>query len=164
MAEVYLALGSNLGNRIENLARARAALTERAIALTALSAVYETEPWGSVVQGRYLNQVLWANTGLAPRALLAAALAVERGLGRDRQQETRFGPRTIDIDILLYGGAAIKEPGLEIPHPRLLERGFVLVPLAEIAPDLVVNGVRVSEALARLDRSGIVRLAEVDGR
>jgi 2-amino-4-hydroxy-6-hydroxymethyldihydropteridine diphosphokinase len=164
MAEVYLALGSNLGDRAENLSRARAALTQRAITPIKLSAIYETEPWGPVPQGRYLNQVLHAATALEPRALLAEVLAIECTLGRDRRREIRFGPRLLDIDILVYDKIAITQPDLEIPHPRLLERAFVLVPLAEIAPNLVVNGVRVADVLARLDRSGVARLAEVDGR
>jgi 2-amino-4-hydroxy-6-hydroxymethyldihydropteridine diphosphokinase len=164
MAEVYLALGSNLGDRADNLARGMNALGQHAILPVAQSAIYETEPWGPVPQGRYLNQVVRATTSLAPRAVLAAALAIERAHGRDRHQETRFGPRTLDIDILAYDDVTVREADLEIPHPRLLERAFVLVPLAEIAPDLVVSGVRVRDALARLDRTGIGRFAEVDRR
>ena len=164
MAEVYLALGSNLGDRADNLARGKIALAQHAIRPGAQSAIYETEPWGPVPQGRYLNQVVRATTKLVPRSLLAAALAIERAHGRNRRQEIRFGPRTLDIDILAYDDLTIRETDLEIPHPRLLERAFVLVPLAEIAPDLVVNGVPIRDALARLDRSGIARFAEVDGR
>jgi 2-amino-4-hydroxy-6-hydroxymethyldihydropteridine diphosphokinase len=164
MAEVYLALGSNLGERADHLARGMTALEQHAIRPVAQSAIYETDPWGPVPQGRYLNQVMRATTKLVPRSVLAAALAIEQAHGRDRRQETRFGPRTLDIDILVYDGLTIREADLEIPHPRLLERAFVLVPLAEIAPDLVVNGVRVRDALARLDRSGIDRFAEVDHR
>jgi 2-amino-4-hydroxy-6-hydroxymethyldihydropteridine diphosphokinase len=157
MAEVYLGLGSNLGDRADHLARGMNALAEHAILPVAPSAIYETDPWGPVPQGRYLNQVVRATTELAPRAVLAAALAIERAHGRDRRQEARFGPRTLDIDILAYDDLTIREADLEVPHPRLLERAFVLVPLAEIAPDLVVGGVTVSDALARLDRSGIAR-------
>jgi 2-amino-4-hydroxy-6-hydroxymethyldihydropteridine diphosphokinase len=157
MAEVYLALGSNLGDRQDNLTRGGMALAQHAIRPTARSAIYETEPWGPVPQGRYLNQVLRATTELAPRSVLLAALAIERAHGRDRAREVRFGPRTLDIDILAYDDLTVREADLEIPHPRLLERAFVLVPLAEIAPDLVVNGVRVADALKRLDRSGIAR-------
>jgi 2-amino-4-hydroxy-6-hydroxymethyldihydropteridine diphosphokinase len=157
MAEAYLALGSNLGERAEHLARGVEALAEHAIVLVARSAIYETEPWGLVAQGRYLNQVVRATTHLPPHALLRAALTIERAEGRDRRNEVRFGPRTLDIDILAYDDLTIAEADLEIPHPRLLERAFVLVPLAEIAPDLVVNGVRVCDALLRADRSGIVR-------
>jgi 2-amino-4-hydroxy-6-hydroxymethyldihydropteridine diphosphokinase len=159
MAEVYLALGSNLGDRADNLARGKIALVQHAIRLVAQSAIYETEPWGPVPQGRYLNQVVRATTKLAPRSVLTAALAIERTHGRDRGEEVRFGPRTLDIDILVYEDLTIREADLEIPHPRLLERAFVLVPLAEIAPDLVVNGVRVRDALAGLDSSGITRFA-----
>jgi len=159
MAEVYLALGSNLGDRADNLARGKIALVQHAIRLVAQSAIYETEPWGPVPQGRYLNQVVRATTKLAPRSVLTTALAIERTHGRDRGEEVRFGPRTLDIDILAYEDLTIREADLEIPHPRLLERAFVLVPLAEIAPDLVVNGVRVRDALAGLDSSGITRFA-----
>jgi 2-amino-4-hydroxy-6-hydroxymethyldihydropteridine diphosphokinase len=93
-----------------------------------------------------------------PRALLDRALAVERTLGRDRSREQRWGPRSIDIDLLAYDDVALDEPGLTLPHPRLLERAFVLVPLAEIVPDRIVAGVRVRDALARLDTRGIERL------
>jgi 2-amino-4-hydroxy-6-hydroxymethyldihydropteridine diphosphokinase len=164
MAEVYLGLGSNLGDRADHLARGVEALASYDIRPVARSAVYETEPWGPVPQGRYLNQVVRADTALPPRSVLAAALAIERSLGRDRRHETRFGPRTLDIDILAYDDLTIREPDLEIPHPRLLERAFMLVPLADIAPDLVLNGVRVRDALARLDRSGIARFMKVDPR
>ncbi len=157
MAEVYLGLGSNLGDRADHLARGVDALAGHAILPVNRSAIYETEPWGPVPQGRYLNQVVRATTELAPRSVLTAVFAIERAHGRDRRQETRFGPRTLDIDILAYDDLAIREADLEIPHPRLLERAFVLVPLAEIAPDLVVNGVKVRDGLARLDRSGIAR-------
>ena len=157
MAEVYLGLGSNLGDRAGNLAHGIEGLAQHAVRPVARSAIYETEPWGPVPQDRYLNQVVRAETELAPRPLLAAALAIERAHGRNRQQEVRFGPRTLDIDILAYDSLAIRDADLEIPHPRLLERAFVLVPLAEIAPDLLVNGMRVADALAAVDRSGITR-------
>jgi 2-amino-4-hydroxy-6-hydroxymethyldihydropteridine diphosphokinase len=159
MAEAFVALGSNLGDRAANLARARAALDSGPLKLTAISSVYETEPWGPVAQGRYLNQVVRGMTELAPQALLAALFEIETQLGRDRRQEVRFGPRVIDLDVLLYGDLKIAEPDLEIPHPRLLERAFVLVPLAEIAPDRVVNGIKVSDALVRVGSKGITLFA-----
>lgn len=155
MAEVHLALGSNLGDRAANLAAARDALAQGAVAIARASSVYETAPWGPGPQGPYLNQVLCGTTRLAPRDLLARLLDIERALGRDRAQAERFGPRVIDLDILLYDDLALDEPALQIPHPRMLERAFVLVPLAEIAPDLAVGGVRIADALARLDRSGV---------
>ena len=159
MAEAFVALGSNLGDRAAYLARARAALDDGPLKLTALSSVYETEPWGPVAQGPYLNQVVRGMTELAPRALLAALFEIETRLGRDRKQEVRFGPRVIDLDVLLYGDLAVSEPDLEIPHPRLLERAFVLVPLAEIAPDRIVNGIKVSDALVHVGSKGIALFA-----
>jgi 2-amino-4-hydroxy-6-hydroxymethyldihydropteridine diphosphokinase len=161
MPEVFIALGSNLGEREANLGAAREALARAAVTITATSSIYETEPWGPVPQGRYLNQVVHGGTGLTPHALLDQLMQIERALGRDRAREERFGPRTIDLDILLYGDAAVREPDLVIPHPRMMERPFVLVPLAEIAPELVVGGIAVKDALARLDRSG-VRLYSVE--
>ena len=155
LADVFLGLGSNLGDRASNLAAARSALSRGVIGIVAESSVYQTEPWGPVPQGRYLNQVLRATSELAPRDLLAKLLEIERALGRDRTREERYGPRTIDLDILLYGEREVREPDLQIPHPRMVERAFVLVPLAEIAPDLSVRGVPIADALARLDRSGV---------
>lgn len=160
MAEVFLGLGSNLGGRADNLARARAAFARDAIERSVASSLYETEPWGPVPQGRYLNQAVRGMTRLAPRELLAKLLAIELALGRDRGREPRYGPRTIDLDILLYDDLALAEPGLEIPHPRLLERAFVLVPLGEIAPDLVIKGVAIRDALARVGSAGVERFAE----
>jgi len=157
MAKVFVALGSNLGDRERSLSRARDALSHEIVAIEAASSIYETEPWGPVAQGRYLNQVVGGETALSPHGLLAKLLEIERSLGRDRAREERYGPRVIDLDILLYGDRAVHEPDLEIPHPRLLERAFVLVPLLEIAPDVAVNGVPVANALSRLDRSGVVR-------
>jgi 2-amino-4-hydroxy-6-hydroxymethyldihydropteridine diphosphokinase len=159
MHDVFIALGSNLGGRAANLAAARDALA-RVLALTASSSIYETDPWGPIKQGRYLNQVVRGTTALTPRTLLAKLHEIERALGRDRAGETRYGPRTIDLDILLYGNVVFDEPDLQIPHPRMMERPFVLVPLSEIAPDLTVRGVRVKEALARLDRSGVAISAQ----
>ncbi|MEX0589653.1 MAG: 2-amino-4-hydroxy-6-hydroxymethyldihydropteridine diphosphokinase [Xanthobacteraceae bacterium] len=156
MAEVFLGLGGNLGDRASNLAAARAALARGALTNTSASSIYETEPWGPVPQGRYLNQVVSGSSELPPRALLAKLFEIERALGRDRAREERYGPRTIDLDILLYGDLTMQEPELQIPHPRMMERPFVLVPLAEIAPDLAVNGVAIRDALARLDRTGVV--------
>lgn len=157
LVKVFLALGSNLGDRERNLVQARETLARGVVTSPIASSVYETEPWGPVTQGRYLNQVVGGETALAPSDLLAKLLEIERMLGRDRAHEERYGPRTLDLDILLYGGREVREPDLQIPHPRMLERAFVLVPLVEIAPDLVVGGVPVAEALARLDRSGVVR-------
>ena len=155
MAEAFVALGSNIGDRAAHLARALAAIECGPLKITARSSIYETEPWGPVTQGPYLNQVVRGTTELTPRALLTALFAIETKLGRDRGKEVRFGPRVIDLDVLLYGELAIAEPDLEIPHPRLLERAFVLVPLAEIAPDRMVNGIKARDALARVGSMGI---------
>lgn len=138
-ARVYLGLGSNLGDREAYLRRACALLAARpGITIRRLSPIYETAPVGPVPQGPFLNAVLEADTDLPPRELLRAANEVEASLGRVR--ETRWGPRTVDVDILLYGDLVLEEPDLRIPHPRLAERAFVLVPLADLAPDLVVPG------------------------
>jgi 2-amino-4-hydroxy-6-hydroxymethyldihydropteridine diphosphokinase len=162
MAEVFIGLGGNLGDRAVNLERARSALTSGVLKPIAVSSLYETEPWGPVPQVRYLNQVMGAETALAPQELLTKLRAIEMGLGRDRSREQRYGPRTIDLDILLFDDVEVVEPGLEIPHPRLLERAFVLVPLFEIAPDLVVKGVAIRDALIRLDTKGVVRFMGPD--
>ncbi len=131
----YLLLGTNLGKREELLEKALEAIGERAGRLVAVSSVYETEPWGTEGQPPYLNQAAAISTPLSPAALLETILSIESGLGRSRR--TRWDSRTIDIDILYYGDAAYREPGLEIPHPRLHLRNFALYPLAEIAPDHV---------------------------
>jgi 2-amino-4-hydroxy-6-hydroxymethyldihydropteridine diphosphokinase len=162
MADVFIALGGNLGDRKNNLARALAALSRMGIVLTAASSVYETEPWGPVKQSPYLNQVVRARTKLPPHALLRALRWVERSLGRDRSREQRFGPRTMDLDLLVYEGARRNTKVLQLPHPRMLQRPFVLVPLAEIAPALSVNGITVRAALARAGHSGVVRLPNVN--
>jgi 2-amino-4-hydroxy-6-hydroxymethyldihydropteridine diphosphokinase len=155
MAEVFLALGSNLGDRAANLAAAREALARGVLDNLTASSIYDTEPWGPIKQGRYLNQVARGTTALAPRALLRELQKIEISLGRDRAKEERYGPRTIDLDILLYDQVELNEADLTIPHPRMTERPFVLVPLAEIAPDLEIGGVPLKHLLARLDCSAV---------
>lgn len=157
MADVFIALGSNLGDRERNLAAAHEALGRGVVSLTAASSIYETAPWGPVPQGPYLNQVVRGATDLSPQELLAKLIAIEFSLGRERAHEVRYGARTIDLDILWYGGREIRESNLVVPHPRMMERAFVLVPLADIAPDLMIGGVAVKDALARLDRTGVER-------
>ena len=162
MAETFIALGSNLGDRAKNLAAAREALARDAVGIGRASSIYETEPWGPGPQGPYLNQVVRGETQLAPADLLARLLGIERALGRDRRHAERFGPRVIDLDILLYDDLTLDTPTLQVPHPRMMQRAFVLVPLAEIAPELMVGGVAVKDALAGLDRSGVALFARRD--
>ena len=150
MATVYLGLGSNLGDR---LALLRAAVAELGALgrVDATSSVYETEPWGDPDQPAYLNACCRLETALPPPALHAAVKAIEQKLGR-RPSSRRWGPRPIDIDLLVYEDVVVETPELQVPHPRLAERAFVLVPLAELAPELKVPGLAgsVAEQLARL--------------
>jgi 2-amino-4-hydroxy-6-hydroxymethyldihydropteridine diphosphokinase len=152
----YVGLGANLGDREGTIRRAVALLDDTdGIAVAAVSALRETDPWGPVEQPGYLNGVAAVETVLGPRALLEALLEVERRLGRSREHEERWGPRTIDLDLLLYGDRTLDEPGLTVPHPRLHERRFALEPLAELAPDAVVPGRgTVAELLRALDAAG----------
>jgi 2-amino-4-hydroxy-6-hydroxymethyldihydropteridine diphosphokinase len=135
----YVALGSNLGDRAARLARARDALAAAPdVRVVGASRIWETEPVGPPGQGPYLNAVLALETRLSARALLERLLAIERAVGRDRARESeRWGPRVLDLDLLLYDDVRLREPGLVVPHPRLQERAFVMEPLAELAPDLV---------------------------
>ncbi len=151
----FVGLGANLGDREATISRAVELLSDAAgVEVVAVSRLRETEPWGPVAQPTYLNGAAELETELPPRALLHVLLAVEQALGRDRTGE-RWGPRTIDLDLLLYEDAEIDEPGLAVPHPRLHERRFALEPLAELAPTAVVPGRgRVSELLAALDGEG----------
>jgi 2-amino-4-hydroxy-6-hydroxymethyldihydropteridine diphosphokinase len=146
---VFVGLGANLGDREDSIRRAAELIGARR-----LSAIRETEPWGVVDQPRFLNAVAELETDLPARELLVRLLEVERELGRVRSGQ-RWGPRAIDLDLLLYGSETIDEPGLTVPHPRLHERLFVLEPLADLAPDLVLPGRgRVSSLLAELQSSG----------
>lgn len=154
----FLCLGGNSGAPETTLPRALELLAAAGLRVGARSALYRTPPWGPVPQPDYVNQVVEVFPEGTPEALLDLALDVERRLGRDRTREERFGPRVIDIDILLFGDTTRTGPDLVLPHPRLLERAFALVPLLEIAPDTAVNGVCARDALDALDQSGIVRL------
>jgi 2-amino-4-hydroxy-6-hydroxymethyldihydropteridine diphosphokinase len=159
LAQALLALGGNLGEVRDTLERAIALLCEDTqVRLTARSSDYATPPWGIENQPAFVNLCIAVATELTPTALLGRVQAVEQALGRRRTQERRWGPRPIDIDILAYDDVTLTGAELTLPHPRLLERAFVLVPLAEIVPERVIAGRRVRDALAAVDTSGISRL------
>jgi 2-amino-4-hydroxy-6-hydroxymethyldihydropteridine diphosphokinase len=159
MAEALLALGGNVGDVRDTLDRAVAALCDgQEVRLLARSADYRTPPWGVADQPPFLNLCIAVATSLMPHALLARAQAVEQALGRERAKERRWGPRPVDIDVITYDDLALATPDLTLPHPRLFERAFVLVPLAEIAPERVIAGIKVRDALARVDATGVERL------
>ncbi|HLF73307.1 MAG TPA: 2-amino-4-hydroxy-6-hydroxymethyldihydropteridine diphosphokinase [Anaerolineales bacterium] len=153
---VYLALGSNLGNRLANLKQAIAALPPQ-MEVKARSHVYETPPWGHEDQPKFLNQVVMAETYLEPEPLLRHLKRLETALGR--KVSFQYGPRSIDIDILFYDDLVLDTPSLVIPHPHLHERGFVLLPLMDIAPDLThpVKQKTVRELTASCNVSDITR-------
>ena len=155
--EAYLGLGSNLGDREQNLERS-VGLLERVAAPVAVSSVYETRPRGYVDQPDFLNLACRVETALSPEELLRAVQAIEVLIGRE--PTFRYGPRIIDVDILLYGDRILATDGLRVPHPRLHERAFALAPLAEIAPELVHPGLDLSvrellERLPRAEREGV---------
>ncbi|HEX5488383.1 MAG TPA: 2-amino-4-hydroxy-6-hydroxymethyldihydropteridine diphosphokinase [Rhodanobacteraceae bacterium] len=158
MPEAYVALGSNLDDpraQVERGFDALAALPRTA--LRARSRLYQTLPWGVTEQPDFVNAVAALETALAPRDLLEALLAIESRAGRVR--DIRYGPRVLDLDLLLYDDAELHEPGLDIPHPRLHERPFVLLPLADLAADLEVPGHGcVADLLACMDASGCTPL------
>lgn len=131
--QIYLSLGSNLGDRLSNLRKAISLLPPK-VGINQQSSVYETEPWGYTDQPSFLNQIIRAETDLEPVELLALLKSIETSIGR--KETFRFGPRLIDLDILFYDDFVMETPQLTIPHPRITERAFILVPLAEIAPDL----------------------------
>jgi 2-amino-4-hydroxy-6-hydroxymethyldihydropteridine diphosphokinase len=143
----YVGIGTNLGDRNENVRRALELLVE--LGPIRSSTVRETDPVGVTDQPKFLNAVAELETDLPARELLEGLLEIECRLGRDRSSEQRWGPRTIDLDLRLYGQETIDEPGLSVPHPRLAERRFVLEPLCELAPDLILpNGGAVRDLLA----------------
>lgn len=133
---IYLALGSNLGDRAGHFAAGLVGLADRGVFTVRRSRTYRTDPVGGPPQGEFLNLVVEVETALEPADLLAAAHEVERSRGRRREEEVRWGPRTLDVDILLFRNRVLSRPGLELPHPRLHLRRFVLAPLAELAPEL----------------------------
>jgi 2-amino-4-hydroxy-6-hydroxymethyldihydropteridine diphosphokinase len=158
-AQALIALGGNVGDVPATFNRAIAMLCDGdAVRLVKRSANYRTPPWGVEDQPAFVNAVIEVAARLAARDLLERMREVESRFGRDRAFERRWGPRTLDIDLLAYDDVTLATPELTLPHPRLLERAFVLVPLAEIAPHRVIAGVRVSEALARVNAGGIEKL------
>jgi 2-amino-4-hydroxy-6-hydroxymethyldihydropteridine diphosphokinase len=158
MPEALFGLGGNVGDVRATLDRAIAMLCDAEVRLTARSSDYLTPPWGNEDQPPFVNCAIAVETAIGPHDLLARAQAVETALGRDRARERRWGPRPIDIDILAYGDLTLDVPGLTLPHPRLFERAFALVPLAEIRPARTISGVAVRDALARIDATEIERL------
>lgn len=156
MKAAYLGLGSNIGDKAATLAEAVRRIGDiPGIRITARSSDYRTPPWGETDQDWFLNAAIAVETELTPHALLEAGLAIETSMGRVR--ERRWGPRVIDIDVLSYAGAEIADERLVLPHRFVRERAFVLVPLAEIAPDLTIGPETVAQALAKLDTAGIAR-------
>ena len=135
----FVGIGSNLGDREAHLSRAIELLSaEDGIEVSGVSQIRETEPMGPVEQGPFLNGAVRVQTALAPRELLDRLLGIEQQLGRVRRE--RYGPRTIDLDLLLYGDEVVDEPGLTVPHPRLQERRFALEPLSDLDPGLTIPG------------------------
>ncbi|CCD99188.1 2-amino-4-hydroxy-6-hydroxymethyldihydropteridine diphosphokinase [Bradyrhizobium sp. STM 3809] len=156
MASALIALGGNVGDVRATFRQAIAEICRRAdAALVARSSDYITPPWGEVQQPAFVNACIAVETAVAPHPLLAILHDVERLFGRDRARETRWGPRTLDLDLIAYDDVTLDTPDLTLPHPRLFERGFVLVPLAEIVPERRIAGRRVDEALGAVSRDGI---------
>jgi 2-amino-4-hydroxy-6-hydroxymethyldihydropteridine diphosphokinase len=159
MAEALLAFGGNIGDSRAILHRAIDMLCDgNDIRLLARSSDYLTPPWGMKYQAPFVNLCIAVETALTPHQLLARAQAVELRLGRDRAVEKRWGPRTADIDILSYDDVTLNDRDLTLPHPLMFERGFVLMPLAEIAAQTIVAGRRIGDALAQVDTAGIQKL------
>ena len=161
MASVLIALGGNVGDVRETFRKAIANICGMTqAALVARSSDYVTPPWGGEKQDRFVNACIEIDTALDPHALLFTLHKIEKKFGRDRTKETRWGPRTLDLDLIAYDDVKLDKPELTLPHPRLFERAFVLVPLAEIAPDRVIGGRKVADALAGVSTAGIERLPD----
>jgi 2-amino-4-hydroxy-6-hydroxymethyldihydropteridine diphosphokinase len=159
---IFLSLGSNLGDRKANLIKALLLLSPQVDVINQ-SSIYETEPWGFLDQPSFLNQVLEGETDLSPLDLLNHVKDIEKELGR--KPGRRFGPRLVDIDILFYGDQIITEDGLTIPHERMKERAFVLIPLEEISPEHIFPGSdqTITDLVKGLDPSGVVLYQEENG-
>jgi 2-amino-4-hydroxy-6-hydroxymethyldihydropteridine diphosphokinase len=153
---VGLGLGANLGDPAANLRRAVALLREAGLDIEAVSSLYRTKPWGVTDQPDFVNACALARSALEPLALLDLVQATERAMGR--RPTRRWGPRPIDIDLLFIEDAPWRDRRLIMPHEGLMQRAFVLLPLAEIAPDLIIGGVHLADAARHVDRSGVVRI------
>lgn len=159
MADVLIALGGNVGDVQETFQQAIPLICERiAGRLIARSSDYRTPPWGEENQPAFLNACLRVETACEPHRLLVELQSIERRFGRDRARESRWGPRPLDLDLLAYDDIRIATSDLTLPHPGLFERAFVLVPLAEIAPERRIAGRMVADALQRVSTTGILRL------
>jgi len=159
MTEALIALGGNVGDVRQTLSQAIAQFCDGStVTLLARSSDYKTPPWGVEDQPAFVNCAIAVSTALSPHELLKRGQATERAFGRDRTNERRWGPRTLDIDLIAYDDVTLDDAELTLPHPRLFERAFVLVPLAEIAPDRIIAGMRIRDGLAKLDQTGIEKL------
>lgn len=159
MPRAFVAFGGNVGDARDTIARGIAQFCDGdRVRLIARSSDYKTPPWGKTDQAAFINACIAIDTALTPLGLLDRAHEIERAFGRDRHKEEHWGPRSLDIDLLTYGEETLDDPRLTLPHPRLFERAFVLVPLSEIAPDAVIAGRSLREVLAGLDQGGIERL------
>lgn len=160
VVEAAIALGSNLGDRQSFIEQALERLSaDGQVRVITVSGLYETEPWGDVTQARYINACALLQTSLSPHDLLRRCLSVEAELGRVRDPAHRYGARTIDLDVIFHGDTKVEDKDLILPHPRLFERAFVLVPLLDAVGDRIMDGRRLSEALALLDTSGVRQIA-----
>jgi 2-amino-4-hydroxy-6-hydroxymethyldihydropteridine diphosphokinase len=161
MASVLIALGGNVGDVRTTFRKAISHICGMAqAAMIARSSNYTTPPWGDEDQAPFINACVEIETDLDPHALLFVMQKVEQKFGRTRDKERQWGPRTLDLDMIAYDDVSFQKPDLILPHPRLFERAFVLVPLAEIAPDRVISGIRVRDGLASVSTQGIERLPD----
>lgn len=162
MARALIALGGNVGDVRATFQKAIANICGMAQAtLLARSSDYVTPPWGDAQQTNFINACIEIETSLDPHALLFTLQKIETKFGRDRALERRWGPRALDLDLIAYDDVSMQKPELTLPHPRLFERAFVLVPLAEIAGERVIAGRKVASALAQLSTEGIERLLDI---
>jgi 2-amino-4-hydroxy-6-hydroxymethyldihydropteridine diphosphokinase len=158
MSDVLLSLGSNMGDRAANIAEAVRRLNDEVgVSVKALSPLYRTAPVGPVAQDDFINGAVRIDTTLAAEELMRRCLSIEASMGRDRVNGLRWGPRIIDIDMILFGDLTIATEALTLPHPRFRERAFVLVPLADIAPSWMIDGRRLDDLASAIDHAGIER-------